>query len=146
MNNMNAEIKKVQYEIPGEKPEEKFTDEKTVIAIVVIGSSAFGDVAFRALAIKKDAEGKFTKNEVVFFGSTRGGQVVPTPEGFQIEIPEGLDLEGKDFELKEIASKKVIASGKIFKATVPVAEVDGQLSSDAKIKPKKEKPNSSLAD
>lgn len=136
---MNAEIKKVQYEIPGVKPEEKFTDEKTVVAILVTGSSIIGDVAFRVLDIKKDTEGKITKNDVLFFGSTRGGQVVPTPEGYQVDVPDSLDLEGKDYELKEIGSKKVIASGKIFKATVPAAEVDGQASADAKSKIKKEK-------
>lgn len=112
----NAEIKKIQYEIPGEKPDEKFTDEKTVVAIVTTKPSEIGDVAFRAFDIRKDAEGKVTKNDVVFFGSTRGGQVVPTADGYQVDVPE-VDLEGKDFELKEIATKKVIATGKIFKAT-----------------------------
>ncbi|MGE5440819.1 MAG: hypothetical protein ACM3UR_13275 [Bacteroidota bacterium] len=136
---MDALIKKVQYEIPGANPNEKFTDEKTVIAIVTTKPSEVSDVAFRAFDIRKDAEGKVTKNDVVFFGSTRGGQVIPTPDGYQVDVPENLNLEGKEFELKEIASKKVIAAGKIFKAPVVDAEQSDPDPLEAKPKARKEK-------
>jgi hypothetical protein len=107
---MNAEIKKIKVEIPGPDGS-KLTDEKTVMFIPCAKVS--GDVALRVYDREKDSKGNIIKNETVMFKSTRSGQVISVDGGYQVDLSELSKVDGKEFELMEISSKNIIASGVI---------------------------------
>jgi hypothetical protein len=52
-----------------------------------------------------------------YYASSRLGTIRIMPDGFEVDIPA--EMEGKDFELKALPEKKVIAAGKVNCIDVP---------------------------
>jgi|GEM_PF-5601480 len=76
------------------------------LEIIKKGKEKPDSVAFRVFG--KD-------NQVDFYSSSRLGQIKVTSTGFIIAVPD--EHIGKEFELKDVSGKKVIASGKLEKGT-----------------------------
>ena len=55
------------------------------------------------------------KGNVDFYASSRLGKIEVTGTGYSIPVPE--EHVGKDYELKDVSGKKVIASGKVEKGS-----------------------------
>lgn len=124
------EVKKQLIQLDGDKKAEA----ETLIVNIPSGKPSNDiEVALRI----SDEKG------VLLYKSSRLGDVQTTDTGYSVEVSEDVSLEGKSYELKNIATREVIASGKItaqVAQTVP-AQVALPDTTDAseKSKNKKEK-------